>query len=101
VSLAGLSTAMAPSLSFAVIASLTFVRFKHEVTVDDDAYRKPRPDRQCWLDVEVALNGSLARLIHAVTGPATKCGDHIGIIASTSGRSKLAANPEQRTAVRP
>jgi FMN-dependent NADH-azoreductase len=59
VSFTGLSSAMAPSLSFDIFASSSPVRFEHEVTIDDHAHRESRPDRQCRLDIEIALNGLL------------------------------------------
>jgi hypothetical protein len=53
--------------------SLTFVRFEHEVAVDDHAHRKPRPDRQRRLDVEILLNDLLTSLVQAIAGPAAEC----------------------------
>jgi hypothetical protein len=39
------------------------VRLKHQVTIDDDANRKTRPDRQRRLNVEVAANNLLSGLV--------------------------------------
>ena len=47
---------------------LTFVRLKHKVAVDDHAHRKPRSDRQCRLDVKIALNDLLSSLVQAIAG---------------------------------
>src|SRR6202051_1400115 len=71
VSFTGFSSAMAASLSFHV-RSLTFVRLKHEVAVNDHAHRKPRPDRQRRLDVEILLNDFLSGLVVAIAGSATE-----------------------------
>lgn len=90
-----LSRAMAPSSSLPFWPPLTLVRLKRTVTVDNDPHRKPLPDRQCGLDVEIAPSGSLSGLIHAVAGSPTKRHDDIGITAGTGGRSKFAADPEQ------
>src|SRR5882757_7973236 len=66
VSFTGLSSAMTPSLSFAIVMSLPFVRLEHEVSIDDDAHRETRPDRERRLHVEIALNDFLPGLIQAV-----------------------------------
>jgi hypothetical protein len=55
------------------VRSLTFVRLKHEVAVDDHAHWKPRPDRQRRLDVEILLNDLLTSLVQAIAGPAAEC----------------------------
>jgi hypothetical protein len=92
----GFSSASGASLSFTIVSLSTFERLQNQVAVDDHPHRETRPDRQGWLDVEVALNGCLSGLIHAVAGPAPKRGDDIGIGAGTGGRSKLAADAKQR-----
>src|ERR1700731_3194245 len=48
--------------------ALTSVRLEYEVAVDDHAHRKPRPDRQCWLDIEILLNDFLSSLVQAIAG---------------------------------
>src|SRR5882762_8083178 len=86
---------MAPSLSFDIFASSSPVRFEHQVTIDDHAHRKSRPDRQCRLDVKIALNDFLSGLVQAIAGSTTERSDDITIAASTGGRSKFAADTEQ------
>jgi hypothetical protein len=56
---------------------------------------KPRPDRQGWPDVDVALNGSLSDSIHGVR-PAAKRGDYVGIGPGPRRGSEVAADAEQR-----
>jgi hypothetical protein len=64
------------------LRSLTpLVRFKHEVAVDDHAHRKPRPDRQCRLNVKIALNDFLSGLVQAIAGSTTERCDDITIAA--------------------
>jgi hypothetical protein len=53
--------------------ALTSVRFKHEVAVNDHAHRKPRPDRQRRLDVEILLNDLLSGLVEAIAGSTAEC----------------------------
>jgi hypothetical protein len=48
---------------------LPFVRLKHEIAVNDHADRKPRPDRQCRLDVEILLNDLLSSLVRLSLDP--------------------------------
>src|SRR5258707_989737 len=55
------------------VRCLTFVRLKHEVAIDDHAHRKPGPDRQCRLDVEILLNNLLSGLVQAIAGSTTEC----------------------------
>src|SRR6266852_1767209 len=87
---------MAPSLSFAICIFSPLVRFEHQVAVDDHAHWKPRPDRQRWLDVKIALNDFLSGLVQAIAGSTTERSNNITIAASTGGRSKFAADAEQR-----
>src|ERR1700688_1989294 len=75
--------------------ALPFVGLKHEIAIDDHPHRKPWPDRQCRLNVEVLLNHFLPGLIEAIAGPTTKRGDDVTIAAGPRGRSKFAANAEQ------
>jgi hypothetical protein len=90
VSLTGLSTDIAPSLSFAMVAALTSVRFKHEITVDDHAHRETRSDRQGRLDVKIALNDLLSGLIQAIAGTAAERRDDVAAAASACGGSEAA-----------
>src|SRR6266581_7612644 len=66
VSFTGLSSAMAPSLSFAICIFLPLVRLQYEVTIDDHPHGEARPNRQCRLDIEIALNSFLSGLIQTV-----------------------------------
>ena len=74
--------------------SLTFVRLKHEVAVNDHADRKTWPDRQRGLDVEIALNNLLSGLVQGIAGSPTECCNDIAIAARTGGRSEFAADAE-------
>jgi len=87
---------MAPSLSFDIFASSSPVRFEHQVTIDDHAHRKSRPDRQCRLDIKIALNDFLSGLVQAIAGSTTERCDDITIAASAGGSSKFATDAEQR-----
>jgi len=49
-----------PELELCHERPLPFVGLKHEVPIDDHAYWKPRPDRQCRLNVEILLNDFLS-----------------------------------------
>lgn len=46
---------------------LSSIRFKHDIPVYYDPNRKSRPDRQRWLDIEIASNELLPGLIGGVT----------------------------------
>src|SRR5258708_22296039 len=91
----GFSSMIAPSFSFAMRIALIFVWLKHEVAVDDHAHRESRPDRECRLNVEVALNNFLSGLIEAIAGSPTQRRDDIAVGPGTGSRSKFAANAEQ------
>jgi hypothetical protein len=78
------------------LCSLTLVRFKHEVAVDDHAHRKPRPDCQRRLNVKIALNDFLSGLVQAIAGSTTERCDDITIAASAGGGTKFAADAKQR-----
>src|ERR1700722_20714850 len=67
-SFTGLSSAIAPSFSFAMLVYSPLIRLQHEVTIDDHADRETRPDRQRRLDVEIALYDFLSGLIQAIAG---------------------------------
>ena len=66
-----------------------------QVAVDDHAHRKPRPDRQCRLDIKIALNDFLSGLVQAIARSTTERCDDITIAASAGGSSKFAADAEQ------
>ena len=81
-------------LEFCHCRLLSFIRLKHEVTIDDDPHRKTRPDRQRRLDVEIALNDFLPSLIQTVALPAAKRPDDVAIVAGIRASSQLAANAQ-------
>jgi hypothetical protein len=72
------------------------VRLEHEVTIDDHANRKTGPDRQCRLNVEIALNDFLSSLIQAIARseperlnePAVVAGSAIGAGAELASNAK-------------
>ena len=70
VSFTGLSSAMAPSFSFAIFSASVW--FEHEVAIDDYPHRKTRPDCQGRLDVEIAPNDLLTGLIQGIPCPTAK-----------------------------
>jgi hypothetical protein len=47
----------------------SLVRLEYQVSIDDHPNRKSRPDRQGRLDVEVAANDLLSRLIERIGNP--------------------------------
>ena len=51
VSFIGLSSWIAPSFSFAMVASSASIGFENEIVGDHHAHRKSRPDGDGWLDV--------------------------------------------------
>src|SRR6266581_2451885 len=89
VNFTGLSSAIVPSLSFAIFIFLTPVRIEYQITVDDYADRETRPNRQCRLDIEIALNSFLSDLIQTVTGSAAKCLHDIAVVAGTRGGAEF------------
>jgi hypothetical protein len=70
VNFTGLSSAMAPSFSFAIFSASVW--FEHEVAIDDYPHRKTRPDCQSRLDVEIAPNDLLTGLVHGIPCPTAK-----------------------------
>src|ERR1700738_5416907 len=97
VSFTGLSSEMAPSLSFAYFRGfLSFVGFEDEIKVDDHADRETRPDRERRLNIEITLDDFLPGLIHAFARPAAKRLDDIAVVTGIRAGSQFAANAEQR-----
>src|SRR6266478_7405749 len=78
------------------LPALPFVSLKDQIAVDDHSHRKPRPDRQRRLNVEIPLNDFLSGLVQAIAGSTTERCDDITIAGGTRGGSKLAADAEQR-----
>src|SRR5665213_1645574 len=68
VSFTGLSSASAPSFSFAMAASSRVVGFENEIVGDQHPDRKAGADGDCRLDVERALHDLPARLADTVGG---------------------------------
>jgi hypothetical protein len=107
VSLTGLSSTMAPSLSFAMFMSLPFIRLKYEITIDDHAHREPRPDRQIrlnveiaqsQLNVEIALNDFLPGLVQTIACPEPERLNENPVVAGTAigAGAEFTTNPKQR-----
>ena len=94
VNFTGLSSAMAPSLSFAIFCPLPFVRLKHQIAIDDHPDRKARPDRQRRLDIEIAPNDLLTGLVQGIRCPASKRLNNVAIVAGI-GPSPSRANAQQ------
>src|SRR6266480_2403211 len=92
VNFTGLSSAIVPSLSFAIFIFLTRVRIEYQITVDDYADRETRPDRQRGLNVEIALNNFLPSLIHTFARPAANRLNDIAIVAGVRTSSKFTAD---------
>ena len=63
---------------------LPSVRFQHEVAVDDDSDRKPRPDCQCRLDVEIPMNHFLSGLVQRIRWPPTQRLDEQSLLLPVS-----------------
>src|SRR6266478_10148826 len=78
------------------LPALPFVSLKDQIAVDDHSHRKPRPDRQRRLNVEIPLNNFLSGLVQAIAGSPTERCDDITIAAGARGGSKLAPDSEQR-----
>jgi hypothetical protein len=70
VSFTGLSSAMAPSFSFAI--SSASVWFEHKVAIDDYSHRETRPDCKGRLDVEIAPYDLLTGLAQGIPCPTAK-----------------------------
>src|SRR5208337_4248876 len=97
VSLTGLSSAIAPSFSFAICRTSALIGFENEIPVDDHAHRKPRPDRQRRLDVQIAANDLLAGLIDALGRARTQSPDESALVVLRTGfRSNAEQGREDR-----
>src|SRR5262249_43770023 len=66
VSFTGLSSAMTPSLSFAIRTSSAAIGFEHEIVRDHHPNRETRTDGDGRLDVERAADHLLAGLVEAL-----------------------------------
>lgn len=92
VTLIGLSSAIGPSFSFGMSAS---VRFEHEIARDENPDREAWPDSQRRCDVELAL----ASLADTIGGTLTQSAHDVAVLARRPSLCAYAEDLESAAAL--
>ncbi len=80
-----------------MLSSLSAIRLKREIPVNDHADRKSRPDRQCRLDVHLLTHELLTGLAHGIAEALPQGLDDRSVVGIRIGTGiYLAADREQR-----
>ena len=75
-----------------LLSSLSPVRLKYQIAVDDHADREARPDRQRRLDIEVAPNDLLTGLVEGIPCPTSQRLNNVAVVAAGA---KFGPNAQQ------